>query len=108
MRINTKPDVSLCPVYLLSKYLKIRGSKPGPLFVHKNGIGVPYNKFASKLKQYIGKAGLNPKYYGTHSFRIGRCTDLVQDGFSAAQIKSIGRWHSYAYRKYIRPKIVQL
>ncbi len=37
-----------------------------------------------------------------HSFRIGAATFAAERGFSDAQIRSMGRWQSDAFRKYIR------
>ena len=41
--------------------------------------------------------------YNTHSFRIGRATQLAKDNETEATIKSTGGWKSAAYNKYIRP-----
>ncbi len=46
---------------------------------------------------------LNPKAYGTHSFRIGSTTDCAAQGASVTQLRFMGHWRSDAYLKYIRP-----
>ena len=45
---------------------------------------------------------LNPLQYDTHSFRIGRATDLSKGGRSLSKIKRAGRWKSNAVYNYLR------
>ena len=44
--------------------------------------------------------------YNTHSFRIGRTTNMMLEGYSEAQIKVAGRWISNAFIRYSRPSIL--
>ena len=41
-------------------------------------------------------------HFKTHSFRIGRATDLAAEGVNADTIKMMGRWSSNVFCKYIR------
>ena len=47
-------------------------------------------------------AGLNPKLYKGHSFRIGAATEAANRGYSENAIQKMGRWNSSAVRRYIR------
>ena len=54
------------------------------------------------LKLMIGNLSLDNNYYGMHSFRIGRTTDLIKFGYSIEAVKLMGRWRSNVIFKYIR------
>ena len=99
-----KPQVGLfCPVAALQSFLKIRGKGDGPLFLKKNGRPLKRLEFSNFLKECLELEGLPAKQFNTHSFRIGRATQLARDKASEATIKATGRWKSNAYQKYIRP-----
>ena len=108
MKFTKKDDKSLCPVRAVFRYLKLRGSAKGQLFLNEEGDDVTYYQFNSMMKKCIVAANLPEENYGTHSFRIGRCTDLASLGYSNNQIKMIGRWKSDAYKRYIRPDVVHI
>ena len=97
-----------CPVKILRKFLAIRGEKCGPLFIKENGKPLTRIDFSKFLKDCVELAGLESDNYNTHSFRIGRATQLAQDNASDATIRSTGRWRSSAYQKYIRPTTFHL
>ena len=99
---------SCCPVRTLQSYLQLRGNTPGPLFVNQTLIPIDRHLLSSTLKSCIQLAGLNPDSYNTHSFRIGRATQLAQDNHTHATIQTAGRWHSSAYLRYIRPDTITL
>ena len=108
MRINEQKDTGICPVLSLTSYLKLRGSVEGPLYIFQDKSTVRRQHFANILEKCLTQAGYNKKDFGTHSFRIGRCTDMANEGFSDAQIKLVGRWKSDAFKRYIRPAVTQL
>ena len=108
MRINPQEAGLGCPVHWLTRYLSLRGTKPGPLYITRTGTFVTRSQFCSVLDRTLAMAGLDKNCFGTHSFRIGRCTDMAREGFSDTQIKLVGRWKSDAFKKYIRPNIIQL
>ena len=97
-----------CPVKALDCYLTSRGGDSGPLFKQINGSPVPAQQVAVILHQALNHLKVDAKAYGTHSFRIGRCTEEAKKGASNAQLQALGRWHSNAYLKYIRPEYVNL
>lgn len=100
--ISKLSSPQFCPIELLKQYLEIRPPVNGPLFIHKNRSPVTRSNYSTMIKTVVSKLGLYPKKYNTHSFRIGRATDLAMTGASADTIKQTGRWASSAYLKYIR------
>jgi hypothetical protein len=47
-------------------------------------------------------AGYNPALYSGHSFRAGSATTGAALGFTAWELKLLGRWNSDAYQIYLR------
>ena len=94
-----------CPVTSLTKYLKQRGSQPGPLYTI---IGSPLTRhqFTRKLNHCLTYLNLPHRVYNTHSFRIGRTTDMAASNVPHTTIQHIGRWKSNAYLRYVRPAII--
>lgn len=101
-------DSICCPVQALRQYLQLRGISPGPLFIDENRIPIDRQRLSATLKSSIQLIGLNPANYNTHSFRIGRATQLAQDNHTHSTIQATGRWHSSAYLRYIRPQTITL
>lgn len=90
-----------CPVEALAHYIQLRGKAAGCLFM-LNSKPVPRARFVAVLQQTVRMAKLPTDRFNTHSFRIGAATDAAVAGRSDAQIRSLGRWHSDAFQKYIR------
>lgn len=103
--VHTTND-NTCPVTLLQKYLRLRGTGSGPLFRATTGDPVHRSEIAEELKHHIGLIGQNPVEYNTHSFRIGKATDMAKNGFSITKIAMVGRWKSNAYTKYLKPNAI--
>ena len=108
MTFTKKQVKRFCPVRIMFRYLKVRGPKKGQLFLKENGDGVSYYSFNSVMKKCISGVGLPEGSYGTHSFRIGRSTDLHSLGYTESQIKVFGRWKSGAFLNYIRPDVIHI
>lgn len=109
LTLGESTDQSNCPVLALREFLTVRrGPKFGPLFTNKNGTHVTSHQFAAHLKALLLLGELDPKLYTSHSFRIGRATDLVMGGASSTVVQQTGRWRSGAFQKYIRPSRVPL
>ena len=92
-----------CPVNALSSFLAMRPKVQGPLFIFKNKKPVSRQNVSLFLKTCLKLQGFNDKYYSTHSFRIGRATQLAKENIHDNIIKSTGRWKSQAFQGYVRP-----
>ena len=98
-------DRYFCPFRLIREYLAIRGgfvSDTEPLFVFRDKSPVSPNNARDLLRSLLISIGLNPTWYGMHSLRIGRSTDLVRFGYSLDEVRRFGRWRSNTVYKYIR------
>ena len=95
-------NLNCCIAKAMWNYLAIRPNVPGFLFITHSGKLVQSVEVTAVIQEYAAKLGLNPSDYNTHSLRIGRTTDLALQGHGEASIKSIGRWGSNAYMKYVR------
>ena len=91
-----------CPVDYLRRYLSARGNRPGPLFVTSSNQTVTRAQFCTCLRDALRACGLDPSRYKGHSFRIGAASHAALIGLSDAQIRTVGRWKSNAFLKYIR------
>ena len=83
-------NTAMCPVSLLSEYIAVRGSRPGPLFVHTDGLAVAREFFTTELQKALQFCKLDPTRYKSHSFRIGAASLAAAKGFSNAQIRQFG------------------
>jgi hypothetical protein len=91
----------ICPVAALSRYLAIRGSFPGPLFLCVTGAPLSPSLVNAWLRFILKAAGV-PGNYSSHSFRIGAATSAALTGVPDHVIKILGRWSSDCYLRYIR------
>ena len=91
-----------CPVAALNKYLACRPACEGPLFLNEQGSPVNRNSLVNVLRHCLSLCGLPVTRYNTHSFRIGRATQLAIEGYSDDYIRRLGRWKTNAYQEYIR------
>ena len=93
-----------CPYIATREFLAARGDYEkldDPLFIFKDGSPVKTHMARNLLKKMLRNINLNPALYGTHSFRIGRATDLQKTGYTVEQIKRLGRWKPNAVYKYL-------
>ena len=107
MELTRKSDVS-CPVVWLNRYLHMRGNAEGPLFIDSDGKPLTRDIMAGHIKLACEAVGLKDRGYNTHSFRIGKGTDMAMDGASILQIQQTGRWKSFSFLRYIRPKVIRV
>jgi site-specific recombinase XerD len=101
--LHPSTDKNYCPVDSMYKYLKMRGTSIGPIFIDSFRKPIQREQFSLFLKQCLALAGLSPNEYNTHSFRIGRATQMAMDQVPENDIRTAGRWKSNAYIKYVRP-----
>lgn len=91
----------LCAVQAVVSYLTLRGSHPGPLFLHENGLPLNRSLLTDRLRAILLSAGV-PGNFSSHSFRIGAATSAAKAGIPDHLIQLLGRWKSDAYKQYIR------
>ena len=91
-----------CPVQALVEFCNLRSNRPGPLFTLSDGSAVSTNLFSQVLNQCLTFCRLDPNHYKPHSFRIGAASFAADQGFTDAQIRSLGRWKSDAFKVYLR------
>ncbi|XP_061187281.1 uncharacterized protein LOC133195456 isoform X3 [Saccostrea echinata] len=95
-------DCKISAVEALLQYLNIRKNITGPLFLLDNSLPLTRVKFNHTLKKCLLLCGLDSSKYKGHSFRIGAATAAAFKGCTDTQIRSMGRWQSNAFQKYIR------
>ena len=108
LKLRTSKQTHLCPVSALFAYVGRRGQHLGPLFITSKKLPIHSKHFGYIFRQCIEMLGLDPSLYTPHSLVIGGATLANQLNFSETQLKSLGRWRSSAYTKYIRtPGLLQ-
>ncbi|XP_070601697.1 uncharacterized protein [Erythrolamprus reginae] len=103
VQLSRAANRRVCPVAALVAYWAHRGVEPGFLFCHASGEPLTRYQFWAVTSKALARLGLDPRCYGTHSFRIGAASLAAVEGFSRLDIKTVGRWRSGAFRTYIRP-----
>ena len=99
---------AVCPVELLDRYVSVRPATATLAFTNVLGLPVARSKFKKILDACCVRAGLVPKNYNLHSFRIGRATQMFKDNKQVSEIMRVGRWNSMAFMKYLRPDHIRL
>lgn len=102
IRIPCESDTALCPVCAIKAFLVLRSQVDGFLFVHHNGSPLKRSQFAGVLAKTIRFSAPTAGKFRTHSFRIGRASQLAAMGVAVEAIKRMGRWRSNACNGYIR------
>ena len=100
-----KTGHKLCPVSAILAYLAIRSPIPGPLFLLPDGTPLSRAHFTYHLRQAVQQAGLCPDNFSGHSFRIGAATTAAKAGLPDSLIKSLGRWKSSVFTRYIHTPV---
>ena len=104
---NGEKPTNFCPIRLTQDYIRIRNNKINPtpeqnFFLFSDGSTINPCHVRSVLRQSLENLQLKSKLYDTHSFRIGRATDLRRMGKHVEDIKQWGRWKSNTVYKYLR------
>ena len=99
------PQIS--PVEFYDTYSKIR-PKAEFAFVTKGGSPLTPAYVRSSLRRILSSINHRSVDFNTHSFRIGRATDMYAAGYSDMQISKAGRWNSKAFLRYIKPQLIKL
>lgn len=106
--LKTSPSRQLCLVTDARKLLKVRLAGSGPLMMHCNGAQLSRSKFTAALRKAICTCGPNPLEFAAYSFHIEAATMALCWGLPSAHIKSLGHWHSSAYKHYVRARTAGL
>lgn len=100
--VNGQKGNPLCPVEAVKKFVKRRGTEPGPLFLHYNGSFLSRFQFNKILLMALSIADPKQANIQTHSFRIGGATNAMAKGVPYEKIQEMGRWKSNVAKRYIR------
>ena len=98
---NTK---IFCPFTLAQEYMDLRGgydTDDEQFFVFLDGTPLTAKMLRTCLRFLLNKLALDGRLYDTHSFRKGRASDMLKEGYTIEQIKKCGRWKSNAVYKYL-------
>lgn len=95
-------DSEICPVWALTNYLATAAFLTGPIFMYKNGKPLSRKLFTEEIRNLLSLGGLEPRHYAGHSFRIGAATTAASVDIPAWLIKTMGRWSSDCFERYIR------
>lgn len=97
----------ICPVALLSQYIRKRPSIKGPLFCHFSGAPLTRFQVSAVLARCLRFLGVT-NCIRSHSFRIGACTLAISQNIPESDVRQMGRWsaESTAFKRYIRLYLV--
>ncbi|CAG2194548.1 unnamed protein product [Mytilus edulis] len=109
-RADTRLPITpaILKVHAVWEYCKMRGIQNGPLFCFMDGKPIPRQYFTRQLQLSLQWAGCDTAVYKGHSFRIGAASSAAMMGISSDNIQLMGRWHSDAYKKYIRIPVLNI
>ena len=94
-----------CPFRILRNYITVRGKSKlpnEPFFVFSDKTPVTPAAARKVFKTVLEEQGFDPQFYGFHSFRIGRATDLLKASVKISKIKKLGMWRSNIIYEYLR------
>lgn len=99
-----KTTNTLCPVRAMRNYLLQcpASNLDQPLFQFGSGSPLTRTSLTEKLRALLRQQGFDQRLYATHSFRIGAATTAGSIGLPTWLIKTLGRWSSDCYQRYIR------
>ena len=98
----------ICPVSALLSYLANRPPTPGPLFLLKSGNPLSRSFLVSSIRNALSTFDIDVSCYNGHSFRIGAATAAAQANIPDSTIKSLGRWRSSVFTRYLQPPVVAI
>ena len=103
--IKSKDLGKFCPVEWTRRYIHLRGAISDDsenFYILSDKTPIPPCLLRNLLRETINSLGLEGELYDTHSFRIGRATDLFKAGVDIEDIKQLGRWKSDAVYRYLK------
>lgn len=103
----------ICPCFAVKNYLSLRKKMSSitsdALFVSDDGNPLSRQFFINHVKIILDNLGLQSKNYNGHSFRTGAATTAQEVRLEDHLIKTLGRWSSDCYTRYIHtsPRVIQ-
>ncbi len=97
-----KTDNEVCAVQAVQRYLLISPYQEGPFFRYKTGSPLSRTSFTQDIRALLSKSGLSSSEFAGHSFRIGAATSAAAAQMPSWLIKTLGRWTSDCYERYVR------
>ena len=97
-----RKSTHLCPVAAMASYLLERGKCSGPLLQFEDGRYLTRQRLVQAVQLALSQTGVDATKDTGHSFRIGAATTAASRGLEDSLIKTLGRWESSAYLRYIR------
>ena len=97
-----RTDTLLCPIAALTAYMATRGCSQGPFFHFPDHQPLTRQLLVEHLRRALQATGLDPKKFAGHSFRIGAATTAAAHGLEDSLIRTLGRWQSSAYLRYLQ------
>ena len=102
-----KLSYEFCPYKILKEYLILRkrtgfSKNSDPLFINELNKPLDRPYFIKKLKFLLTLCGYDPDVYSGHSFSDRCCTSAGKSKIEDHLIKTLGRWNSDSYCRYIR------
>ena len=92
----------ICPVKALQNYIRLRTPITGPLFIFTSGKPLTKQNLTFETRKLLNQAGFNAANYAGHSYRIGAATTAAKANLPSWLIKTLGRWSSDCYERYIK------
>ena len=99
---------SICPVLAILSYLARRGRVHGPLFLFVDGSPLSRQKLVFHLRRALDSHSIDLSSYVGHSFRVDTATAAALARLEDSAIRSLGRWRSGAFLRYIRSPALAL
>ena len=96
---------AFCPFEIVRNYSNTRGgyyTDDEQFFIFSDHSPVKPTHVRNLMKTIFNRLNLKGSLYGTHSFRIGRASDLLKQKEPIDNIKQLGRWKSNAVYRYLR------
>lgn len=102
----------LCSVSAMLNFIGLRAPfmlvPSEPLFMTSERAPLTRGMFVDSIRQLLCRLGLNPAHYEGHCLRIGAATSAADSNIPDHLIKTLGRWSSDCYERYIRTSQSQL
>ena len=97
---NSDPALNLFD-HLCSLFDRVNADEDSPALSYSRSKFITHKPFTTRLKQLLGKAGLNPDLFSGHSFRRGGASYLYSIGGTTLMVQTLGCWSSQVFTRYL-------